>query len=99
MPTKNVGDGTTFSMKQMVMILSAGIALSGGGAAWTVSASDAVQDEKIERVQEAVKELRKDLKETRDTVLVMGPQVEGIEEDVSDMMDDIKDILKAVNRQ
>ena len=34
---KNVGDGTTFSMRQMIGMLSAATILSGGGAAIPMS--------------------------------------------------------------
>ncbi len=96
MAGKDAGDGTTFSMRQMVMMLTAAIALSGGGAVGLVSASDAVQNEKIQRVEEAVKNLRSDLTETRDAVIVMVPQIENIEDDVSEIRRDLKEILKAV---
>lgn len=92
----DVGDGTSFSTKQMVTLLSTAIALSGGGAWWTASASDAVQDEQIEQIDEAVKDLREDLTETRDAVIVMGPQVEAIEDDMSEIKADMKEILKHV---
>jgi hypothetical protein len=99
----DVGDGMTFSMKQVLSISGICIAVAGSGGALSVRADDAEQNEKlavhsseISVLKESASDLREDLTETRDAVIVMGPQVEAIEEDVTDIKRDIKEILRAV---
>jgi len=100
---KNVGDGTTFSMRQMIAMLSAATVLSGGGAAITVSANDAEQNEKIAvqdtrlvTVELSVTELKKTQTEVRDIVITMKPQVDSIKKDVDLIREDMKKVLEGL---
>jgi|TARA_Y100000296_G_C5119328_1_gene229515 hypothetical protein len=87
-----------FTLKQVLCIVTVAIAASGGGAAYTVSASDAVQDSRIEAVEKAVDRLKVETSETHDSVLVVGAQTEHIAEDVAELKDDTKDIQRLLNR-
>ena len=100
----NVGDGRTFSMKQMIAIVAAVGSISGLGGAATMAKADADQnqaivlhDHRITQIETVVKEMRTTQQETRDAVLLMEPNIDGIESDVKEIQQDLKTILQHLN--
>ena len=78
----DVGDGRTFSMRQMVLMLTAATALSGGGAAFTVTASDTIQNNRIETVEDQVTAVQIETKKTTREVVIVQEQVKALEKRV-----------------
>ncbi len=88
----------TFTMRQMISLLGAVTVMSGGGAALTVSASDAVQDAKIENLEDHLARVVDETKETTKAVVEVSAKVEAVGARVDDIKGDIGELRGLIIR-
>lgn len=92
----------TVSTRQIASILGLVTVLSGGGGALTAIGADELknqqQDEKIAAMSERVEENRKAVTELQRTAARTETKVDGIDRDVSEIKQDVKDIVEKLNQ-
>lgn len=89
---------TRFSLRQLLAIAGTLSAVSGAGGALTVRAQDAVQDERIEQHERQISELRAQVLAATTAATETRESVRGLEEPVSELRADIKEIQRLLNR-
>ena len=92
----------TFTIKQLLSLISGITVLSGGGAAVTVKASDQLQDSKIAKLEAEQSKVAEKLDKTTREVTEVSVKVTGVEKQVDqrvgEVRDDIKDLRDLIIR-
>lgn len=92
----------SLTMRQLVSLIGAVTALSGTGAAVTVKANDAAQDEKIARVEVEQSKVSKKLDEASRELAEVSTKVENVEKKVDKsearIRDDVKELREIIIR-
>ena len=81
------------SMGQLMVLMVTVGATSGLGGAYTVSAQDAVQDAKIERVEVTLDKVSRKMEDMHDSIIVLKPQLSHMDNDMAQIKADLKEIL------
>lgn len=86
------------SIKQVAGLVSAAVAVSGAGGAYTVYSQDAVQDERIEANAKAIDELKVAVAAVQKTANTVETTIVSVERDVDEIKSDTKEVRRLLDR-